>query len=436
MELEGTRGETGEKSRARNLSSFSSSSSFAGVSPSASSSPPSTETMPFSAEKTPDNEEMAEQPKGEEKDGESEEEEEKGSSSLLGPSSPSFFCQVVFPPDVATPRSLSGLDDLLYSEPEKVSFLRDLYTHYQKKVILSRERPFAIYGPGLLSNCLPHQHKFFSFCQPLPPLSNLPSPYQYQTFSLSQLLQSSFSDPPSSTNLLSPNASSSSAQGEVASSIAAGTSSSLSLSRAGGENESSRSSSSSTSELSKKTASFFAELDEDFSSKMKISQDSQIPPGKIGDEKKGASSSTSSSKLAHSKNYAKTVAGCLAAFLICSPPANAVRPYVFRRWDGRIRSSSNPSMGLGSRQERPHSSSSYHFHYNSSLARGGGMTTATPGGGGVIMSSGAAGVSSSSLSVSSSQKRRGYYSHPHAYGSQQTPHSSSHSQRLLSSSSS
>ncbi|ESS32706.1 hypothetical protein TGVEG_228280 [Toxoplasma gondii VEG] len=101
---------------------------------------------------------------------------------------PSFFCEIVASPDLETPRGLSALDDLLSSAPERLSLLAHVARHSQQKALRSHQAPHAVYGPGLLSNCLPHQRRVFALHQPLPPLTLLPEPYRYQTFSLNQLL--------------------------------------------------------------------------------------------------------------------------------------------------------------------------------------------------------------------------------------------------------
>ncbi|PFH34980.1 hypothetical protein BESB_058670 [Besnoitia besnoiti] len=102
---------------------------------------------------------------------------------------PSFFCKVIASPDVDTPRSLSALDDLLAAKPDRAALLAHLCRHAQQKAVLSHQAPHAVYGAGLLSNSLPHQRRFFAVHQPLPPLTLLPEPYRYQTFTLNRLLE-------------------------------------------------------------------------------------------------------------------------------------------------------------------------------------------------------------------------------------------------------
>nr|CEL68781.1 TPA: hypothetical protein BN1204_045172 [Neospora caninum Liverpool] len=122
---------------------------------------------------------------------------------------PFFFCKIVASPDLETPRGLSALDDLLGSTPERLELLSHLSRHSRQKAARSHQAPHAIYGPGLLSNCLPHQRRGFTCHQPLPPLTLLPEPYRYQTFSLKQLLGTdthAASSPPADQNGESPGA--------------------------------------------------------------------------------------------------------------------------------------------------------------------------------------------------------------------------------------
>ncbi|XP_026192101.1 auxin response factor 7 [Cyclospora cayetanensis] len=98
-----------------------------------------------------------------------------------------FFCKCA-PPMPDPWRPPNACDDLLGLHPERTAFVKQQEAHFCARLCLATLRPRAIYGPGLLSNTLPHQTKFFSLHQPLPPLP-IPEAHRYHRFTLVDLLE-------------------------------------------------------------------------------------------------------------------------------------------------------------------------------------------------------------------------------------------------------
>ncbi|KAL8273093.1 hypothetical protein Esti_003014 [Eimeria stiedai] len=109
-----------------------------------------------------------------------------GASSLESDVNP-FFCKCCPPlPDLW--REPNASDDLIALHPDRVAFVKQQQQHFVSRLRLASLRPNAIYGPGLLSNTLPHQTKFFCLHQPLPPLP-IPEAHKYHRFTLVDLLE-------------------------------------------------------------------------------------------------------------------------------------------------------------------------------------------------------------------------------------------------------
>ncbi|KAL8450546.1 hypothetical protein Emed_002418 [Eimeria media] len=98
-----------------------------------------------------------------------------------------FFCKCCPPPPDPL-REPNASDDLIALNPDRVAFVKQQQQHFVSRLRLATLRPTAIYGPGLLSNTLPHQTKFFCLHQPLPPLP-IPEAHKYHRFTLVDLLE-------------------------------------------------------------------------------------------------------------------------------------------------------------------------------------------------------------------------------------------------------
>ncbi|KAL8429186.1 hypothetical protein ACSSS7_006745 [Eimeria intestinalis] len=98
-----------------------------------------------------------------------------------------FFCKCC-PPQPDPWREPNASDDLIALHPERVAFVKQQQQHFVARLRIASLRPSAIYGPGLLSNTLPHQTKFFCLHQPLPPLP-IPEAHKYHRFTLVDLLE-------------------------------------------------------------------------------------------------------------------------------------------------------------------------------------------------------------------------------------------------------
>lgn len=103
-----------------------------------------------------------------------------------------FFCKSACPmPDPW--REPNASDDLIGMHPDRVAFMKQQEQHFISRARLASLRPRGIYGPGLLSNTLPHQTKFFCLHQPLPPLP-IPEAHKYHRFALVDLLEHDSTD--------------------------------------------------------------------------------------------------------------------------------------------------------------------------------------------------------------------------------------------------
>ncbi|CDJ39014.1 hypothetical protein, conserved [Eimeria tenella] len=98
-----------------------------------------------------------------------------------------YYCKSV-PPMPDPWRQPNASDDLIGLHPERVAFVKQQEAHFTSRLRLATLRPRAVYGPGLLSNTLPHQTKFFCLHQPLPPLP-IPEAHRYHRFTLVDLLE-------------------------------------------------------------------------------------------------------------------------------------------------------------------------------------------------------------------------------------------------------